>query len=165
MSARTRGRRALAGQPVAGLPAEVAEQDVGLEPLLERLALEQRVLQRIAQGADGVREDVVEHVGRRLGPETQGRWPRASGAAQGCDEVGELAQQRAGVAGVDELLDQERLGGPERRTHRGRAAPSSRRAAAARSSGGGRVELGSVGGLDPPSSGSDPQSPDGHAYR
>ena len=37
-------RLALAGQPVARLPRDVAEQDVDLEVLLERLALQERCL-------------------------------------------------------------------------------------------------------------------------
>ena len=40
---------------------------------------------------------------------------RASRPAQRCRQVGELAQQRPGVARVDDLLDQEGLGGPEGR--------------------------------------------------
>ena len=39
---------------------------------------------------------------------------RRSGASQGSGEVGELAQQRAGVAGVDDLFDPERLRRAER---------------------------------------------------
>ena len=54
-------RLALAGQAVAGLPGDVAEQHVDLEVLLERLALEERRLERVAQRADGIGEDVVEH--------------------------------------------------------------------------------------------------------
>ena len=55
------GRLALAGQAVARLPRDVAEQDVDLEVLLERLALEERGLERVPQRADGIGEDVVEH--------------------------------------------------------------------------------------------------------
>ncbi len=54
-------RLPLTGQPVAGLPRHVAEQDVDLEVLLERLALEEGGLEGVAEGADGVGEDVVEH--------------------------------------------------------------------------------------------------------
>ena len=54
-------RLALAGQAVAGLPAEVAEQHVDLEVLVERLPLEERGLERVAQRADGIGEHVVEH--------------------------------------------------------------------------------------------------------
>ena len=54
-------RRALAGQPVARLPGEVAEQHVGLEPLLERQPVEEGVLEGVPQRTDGVGEDVVEH--------------------------------------------------------------------------------------------------------
>ena len=60
-----------------------------------------------------------------------GRVPRAvgTGAAHGRGEVGELAEQRAGVAGVDDLLDEERLGGLERDCARARGVPRSRPAA------------------------------------
>ena len=54
-------REALAGQAVGRLPRHVAEQHVDLEPLLERLPLEERLLEGVAQRADGVGEDVVEH--------------------------------------------------------------------------------------------------------
>ena len=37
-----------------------------MEPLLERLPLEQGVLEGVAQGADGIGEDVVEHVRARV---------------------------------------------------------------------------------------------------
>jgi len=47
---------AFAGQAVARLPGEVAEEHVGLEMLLERLAFQQRVLERVAQCADGIGE-------------------------------------------------------------------------------------------------------------
>ena len=40
---------------------EVAEEHVCAEALLERLTLEQGTLERVAEGADGVGEDVVEH--------------------------------------------------------------------------------------------------------
>ena len=56
------GRFALAGQPVAGLPREVAEQDVGLEVLFERLTFEERRLERVAQRTDRIGEDMVQHV-------------------------------------------------------------------------------------------------------
>ena len=39
----------------------VAQEHVDLEALLEGLALEEGLLQRVAQGADGIGEDVVEH--------------------------------------------------------------------------------------------------------
>ena len=55
-------RLALAGQAVARLPREVAEQDVDLEVLLERLPFEERRLERVAQRADGIGEDMVEHL-------------------------------------------------------------------------------------------------------
>ena len=54
-------RLALTRQAVAGLPREVAEQDVDLEVLLERLALEEGGLERVAQRADRIGEHVVEH--------------------------------------------------------------------------------------------------------
>src|SRR3546814_5500754 len=62
------GRQALAGQAVGGLPGRVAEQHVDLEALLERLALEERLLEGVAQGADGICEDVIEHVRPNLVP-------------------------------------------------------------------------------------------------
>src|SRR4051812_28255148 len=40
-----------------------------------------------------------------------------AGLAQGRGEVGELAQELAGVARVDDLLDAEAFGGAERRAH------------------------------------------------
>ena len=55
-------RLPLAGQAVAGLPRDVAEQHVDLEVLLERLPLEERRLEGVAQGADRIGEDVVEHL-------------------------------------------------------------------------------------------------------
>ena len=54
-------RLALAGQPVAGLPRDVAEQDVDLEVLLEGLPLQEGGLEGVAQRADGIGEHVVEH--------------------------------------------------------------------------------------------------------
>ncbi len=51
----------LAWQPIAGLPGEVAEKDVGLEVLLERLPFEECCLERVAQRTDGIGEDVIEH--------------------------------------------------------------------------------------------------------
>ena len=59
-------RQPLAGQAVAGLPGDVAEQDVDLEVLLERLPLEERGLEGVAERADGIGEDVVEHARLRL---------------------------------------------------------------------------------------------------
>ena len=56
-------RLALTGQAVARLPREVAEQHVGLEVLLERLPFEERRLEGVAQGADRIGEDMVEHLG------------------------------------------------------------------------------------------------------
>jgi len=53
--------QAFAGQPVTGLPREVAEEDVGLEVLLERLTFEECGFERVAQCTDGIGEDVVEH--------------------------------------------------------------------------------------------------------
>ena len=61
MSACTRGGQPLAGQAVGRLPRGVAQEHVDLEALLEGLALEEGLLQRVAQGADGIGEDVVEH--------------------------------------------------------------------------------------------------------
>ena len=55
------GRQALAGKAIAGLPREVAEENVGLEVLLERLTFEEGRLERVAQRTDGIGEDVVEH--------------------------------------------------------------------------------------------------------
>ena len=55
------GRQALAGQAVARLPRHVAEEHVDLEVLLERLALEEGGLERLAERGDGVGEDMVEH--------------------------------------------------------------------------------------------------------
>ncbi len=52
---------ALAREPVARLPGQVAEQHVALEVFLERLTLEERRFERVAQRADGIGEDVVEH--------------------------------------------------------------------------------------------------------
>ena len=54
-------RLALAGQPVARLPRDVAEQDVDLEVLLERLPFQEGGFERVAQGADRIGEHVVEH--------------------------------------------------------------------------------------------------------
>ena len=54
-------RGTFAGKAVARLPCEVAEEHVCLEALLERLPLEQGVLERVAQSTDRIREDVVEH--------------------------------------------------------------------------------------------------------
>ena len=62
------GWLSFAGEPVAGLPRQVAEQDVDLEVLLERLPLEEGALERLTERADGVGEDVVEHGERRLPP-------------------------------------------------------------------------------------------------
>ena len=52
----------LAGQPVARLPREVAEQHVGLEVLLEGLPFEERRLEGVAQRADRIGEDMVQHL-------------------------------------------------------------------------------------------------------
>ncbi len=54
-------REALPGKAIAGLPGEVAEEDVGLEVLLEGLPFEERRLERVAQRTDGIGEDVIEH--------------------------------------------------------------------------------------------------------
>ena len=64
MWATTRGGLSSPGQAVAGLPGEVAEQHVGLEVLLERLALEERGLEGVAERTDGIGEHVVEHAVR-----------------------------------------------------------------------------------------------------
>ena len=61
-------RLALAGQPVARLPRDVAEQHVDLEVLLERLPFEEGGLERVPQRADGIGEDVVKHLSVRLLP-------------------------------------------------------------------------------------------------
>ena len=63
----------LAGDAVAGLPGQVAQQDVGVEPLLERLAFQECVLERVPQSADGIGEDMVQHLAPRLQ-----RWVRTS---------------------------------------------------------------------------------------
>jgi len=55
------GWQTLPGKAIAGLPGEVAEEDVGLEVLLERLPFEEGCLERIAQRTDGIGEDVIEH--------------------------------------------------------------------------------------------------------
>ena len=71
-------RLSLARQAVARLPAEVAEQDVDLEVLVERLAFEERGLEGVAQGADGIGEHVVEHAATTLAtrrPHPGGRIP------------------------------------------------------------------------------------------
>ena len=73
---------ALAGQSVARLPRDVAEQDVDLEVLLERLAFEEGGFERVAQRADGIGEDVVEH-GTRIYPS-----PSDAGTAGWCRWVG-----------------------------------------------------------------------------
>src|SRR5205823_2895641 len=56
------GRHALARQAVRGLPRQVAEQHVDLEPFLQRLAFEEAGLEGLAQRADDVDEDMVEHL-------------------------------------------------------------------------------------------------------
>jgi hypothetical protein len=58
------GRLALAGKSVTRGPHEVSEQNVGLQMLLESLTFEECLVERLAQGADRVGEDVVEHVVR-----------------------------------------------------------------------------------------------------
>src|SRR5687767_6544714 len=63
-------------------------------------------------------------------------------------EVGELAEQRAGVAGIDELLDEERLGGAQRRPHLVEAAGELGQEPRPLLGRTGGVELGAVGGLD-----------------
>ena len=55
------GRVPLTGKDVGGLPSDIAEQDVGVEPLLERLAFQSGRLERFSESADGVGEDVVQH--------------------------------------------------------------------------------------------------------
>ena len=64
--ATTRGGDPSPGQPVAGLPGDVAEQDIDLEVLLERLALEERRFERLAECTDRIGEHMIEHRGRRL---------------------------------------------------------------------------------------------------
>ena len=54
-------RQTLAGQPIAGLPRQVSQENVGLKVLLERLSFEEGGLERVAQRTDGIGEDVVEH--------------------------------------------------------------------------------------------------------
>ena len=95
----------------------------------------------------------------------QGRRPWAVGPVRSTrrGELGELAEQRARVARVDDLLDEERLGGLERRLARGEAlldlGPQRGRIV-------GRFELRRwYAASMPPSSGRLPQLPDGHAYR
>ncbi len=53
--------QAFAGQAVARFPGEITQQHVGLEMLLEWLALEERCLERVAQRTDGIGEYVIEH--------------------------------------------------------------------------------------------------------
>ena len=60
------GRLLLAGEAVGGLPGDVAEEDVDLETLLHRLALEQRLLERPADGADDIDEEMIEHDPQRI---------------------------------------------------------------------------------------------------
>ena len=60
-------RGSLAGQPVGGLPRDVAEEHVDLEALLDvLLPFEEGGLERLAERADGVGEDVIEHARLRL---------------------------------------------------------------------------------------------------
>src|SRR5438132_13833822 len=61
--------------------------------------------------------------------------------------LGPVAQQRPGLARVDDLLDSEALGRPERRADRVEAGFYLR---AKRTGIGRRLELSPVGGLDPP---------------
>ena len=56
-------RPLLAREAVGGLEAHVAEEHVDLEPLLDRLALEERGLERVPVGGDELGEDVVQHGG------------------------------------------------------------------------------------------------------
>ena len=58
------GRLLLARQAVGGLPGHVAQEDVDLEALLDRLALQERPVERGADGADDVDEQMVEHGAR-----------------------------------------------------------------------------------------------------
>ena len=58
------GRFLLAGERVRRLPRHVAQEDVDLEALLDRLSLQERVFERGASLGDEVDEDVVEHAGR-----------------------------------------------------------------------------------------------------
>ena len=67
MSARTRAGVALAGQPVGRLPRRVAGEHVDLEVLVGRHPLEQCGLERVAERADGIGEDVVQHRTATLG--------------------------------------------------------------------------------------------------
>ena len=55
-------RFAFTGESVARLPREVAEEDVGLEMFLEGLPFEERRLERVAQRADRIGEDMVQHL-------------------------------------------------------------------------------------------------------
>jgi hypothetical protein len=59
-------RLLLAREAVGGLPRDVAQEHVHLEALLDRLALEQRLVEGPADGTDDVDEDVIEHGGERL---------------------------------------------------------------------------------------------------
>ena len=92
------GRQALAGQAVGRLPGDVAEQHVDLEPLLEGLALEEGALERVAQRADGIGEDVVEHGVGRLQPDARpaGRGPAAPGSVGGHERRSAPTPRRRG---------------------------------------------------------------------
>ena len=59
-------RAALAGQAVGGLEGDVSEEDVDLETLLDRLLLQERALERLAERRDHVEEDVIDHGEPRL---------------------------------------------------------------------------------------------------
>ena len=64
------GRLLLAGQAVGGLPRDVTEEHVDLEPLLDRLTLEKRPFEGTLDSADDMDELMVEHgeaEDRRLG--------------------------------------------------------------------------------------------------
>src|SRR5437763_3106293 len=85
---------------------------------------------------------------------TRPLWTHAAGlwtfscleAHQFVGALGPIAEQRPGVAGVDDLLDAETLGGPERRAHRVQALldlPVERLRVL------GRLELAPVGGQQP----------------
>ena len=56
-------RALLPGQAVGGLEADVAEEDVHLEPLLHRLTLQERGLEGVPVRTDELGEDVVQHGG------------------------------------------------------------------------------------------------------
>lgn len=52
-------------EPVTRFPTQVTEEDIDVEVLFESLALEKGALESVAEGADDIGEDVIEHHGRR----------------------------------------------------------------------------------------------------